>query len=115
MPRHVIIKLDYFDEKFPQYGSDEDFCLRAIERGCKAFVSRQAITYDHENLTASGKPSNNPVLWDFVSSFFLKHSGNYIGKSMRLYKRHGYPFLLPLYFFIYIAGKSYAYFIKYRF
>ena len=42
IPNDILNELDYFDETFPQYGSDTDFCFRAQDHNIGVFVSWNA-------------------------------------------------------------------------
>ena len=114
IPFQILQKLNYFDEKFPQYGSDDDFGLRAIEAGYKLMISRDLKLFEDTKLTSKGIAYNNDGIWTFITSFFNKYSINSIQKKIRFSIKHGYPILLPINIIISIIGTSYAYFIKYR-
>ena len=114
IPVRVFDEIGFFDQNFPQYGSDEDFTLRANNQGFKCYISWDAVVYDNNLLTSIGTPSNKPTMTDFIESIFYKYSVNYIPKTMKFYLKHGYPILLPIYFFIRILGLLNAFFFKYN-
>ena len=104
IPSSILKKLDYFDESFIQYGSDEDFCLRAIKAGYNAYVCWDAIVYENVRLTSKGTAYNKPSPKEFIKSLFNKYSVNSIRKNIRFYSRHGIPVLLPVYLVILFLG-----------
>jgi GT2 family glycosyltransferase len=114
IPIKILQELNYFDEKFPQYGSDDDFGLRAIENGYKVFVSRDLKIFEDTKLTSKGIAFNNDGFVVFIKSFFNKYSVNSLSKLIRFTIKHGYPVLLPLNIIIGILGTSYAYYFKYN-
>ena len=114
VPTETMLKLNLFDERFVQYGSDEDFGYRAVKTGIPTFVSWDAKVFDDEKLTSKGTARNKPQFWEFVFSFFNPHSVNSISKTMLFYWKHGIKILSPVYFLIIIAGTFYVYFWKYR-
>lgn len=114
MPYNILKELNYFDEKFPQYGSDDDFGLRAIKAGYKVLISRDLKIFENTRLTSKGAAFNKDGTITFIKSFFNKYSVNSLQKTIRYTLKHGYPILLPLNILITIIGTSYAYFFKYR-
>lgn len=114
IPFKILRALNYFDEKFPQYGSDDDFGLRAIKAGYKVLISRDLKIYENTKLTSKGAAFNKDGTRTFIKSFFNKYSVNSLQKTIRYTLKHGYPILLPVNLLITIMGTSYAYFFKYR-
>ena len=114
VPTKTMLKLNFFDERFVQYGSDEDFGHRAVKVGIPTFVSWDAKVFDDEKLTSKGTARNKPQFLEFIFSFFNPHSVNSISKTMLFYWKHGIKILSPVYFLIIIAGTFYVYFWKYR-
>lgn len=114
IPYKILKALNYFDEKFPQYGSDDDFGLRAIKAGYKVLISRDLKIYENTKLTSKGAAFNKDGTITFIKSFFNKHSVNSLQKTIRYTLKHGYSILLPVNILITIVGTSYAYFFKYR-
>ena len=67
----IIRELKYFDEKnFPQYGSDDDFCLRALEKGYPVYISWDAKVFRSMNTTSTGVAFKKASLLIFLKSFF---------------------------------------------
>jgi len=114
IPYNILKELNYFDEKFPQYGSDDDFGLRAIKAGYKVLISRDLKIFENTRLTSKGAAFNKDGTITFIKSFFNKYSVNSLQKTIRYTIKHGYAVLLPLNILITIIGTSYAYFFKYR-
>ena len=54
IPRAILNAIGYFDEKFPQYGSDTDFCYRARETGFDIFISYKALIFSEWTQTGKG-------------------------------------------------------------
>jgi GT2 family glycosyltransferase len=113
IPIKILKDLHCFDERFPQYGSDEDFCLRAIKKGYEAFISFDLVVYSHYKLTSKGTNYTKPGLIEFVKSFFNKYSVNSISKQIHFYIRHGVPVFLPFFLMIYFLASVKAYLFKY--
>lgn len=114
IPRKIAIDLNFFDPRFPQYGSDEDFCYRAIKKGYPAYICWDARVFVHDELTSRGSAFLQQGLSVFIGSFFNKYSINSISKSIRFYWKHGVKILTPFFFLIFIAGTFRAYLWKYR-
>lgn len=114
IPFNILKDLNYFDEIFPQYGSDDDFGLRAIKKGYKLFVSWDAQIFENTKLTSKGTAFNKPHFGEFVSSFFNKYSINSLRKTFIYSWRHGYKILLPLYIIFALAGTIKAWAFKYK-
>lgn len=112
IPESVLRKLNLFDEQLPQYGSDDDFCLRASRLGIPIYISYKAQVFSKDALTAIGNPARKSGLWAFSASFFNKYSPRYLPKTCTMIIRHGHVLLLPLTLFIVILGSFKAYFKK---
>lgn len=114
IPTRILLAINFFDEDFVQYGSDEDFCLRAIKKGYHAFISWDAIVYENVHLTSKGTAYNNPSFKEFYSSIWNRYSVNSVYKHIKFYMRHGTPIFLPLYLIIIIIGSLKAQIWNYR-
>lgn len=106
----ILKQLHFFDEQLPQYGSDDDFCLRASQLGFPVYISYKAKVFSKDELTAIGHPSRKASLPTFIASFFNKYSPRYLPKTYRMIIRHGNVFLFPLTMVIVIIGSFKAYF-----
>lgn len=97
IPANVFAKIGFFDEDFPQYGSDEDFSLRAAAAGIRSLISYNAIIYSNiQSTDKSSVFSNNLKISTFLISLFRTHSSNYLGKEIRFVLRHGCWWSLPI-------------------
>ena len=113
-PIRLIEKIGYYDEKLVQYGSDTDFTYRAYKAGIKTFVSYDARIFENEKLTGKGMAYNNPLLSEFIKSYFNRYSNNSIKKNIYYYFKHGNVILLPLYIGIMVLAAIRVYFFKYK-
>ncbi len=115
IPWEVGQSVNFFDEEyFPQYGSDDDFTLRVIKKGYKAFVSWNAKIFDEPSLSSKGSAITRPKFMEFIKSFFDKYSVNSIKKKINFQKRNGFKILLPITLPYFIIGTFKAYLWKYR-
>ena len=112
VPENILRRLNLFDEQLPQYGSDDDFCLRASRLGIPVYISYQARVFSKDALTAIGNPARKSGLWAFSASFFNKYSPRYLPKTCTMIIRHGHVLLLPLTLIIVIMGSFKAYLKK---
>ncbi|MGE5458726.1 MAG: glycosyltransferase family 2 protein [Methanococcaceae archaeon] len=114
IPFKTFKELNAFDEKFIQYGSDDDFCLRASKRHKKIFVCWDAGIFCKVLMTGKGTPYIRQPFLTFLSSFFSPYSKSYILKFLRIIYRYGNTFLIPVTILIVLAGTLHAYIFKYR-
>ena len=110
IPEVVFRKIGLYDEKLIQYGSDDDFILRARKAGFPVYISFNAIVYNHSSLTSIGRGFNNETLYDLTKSIFNKQSSNSICKHAYMYFKHGYKIFTPLYALITTAATYRNYF-----
>lgn len=111
----ILKDLNLLDElTYPQYGSDDDLALRAWKKGYKVYVSYCCRVFDRTTDTSKGTAFRKDSILTFFKSFFQWNSVNYIPKELSFSYRHGIKLLVPFYFFKFILGTNYAYFIKYR-
>ncbi|MBN2520482.1 MAG: glycosyltransferase family 2 protein [Bacteroidales bacterium] len=114
LPISAISKLGLFDELFPQYGSDEDYGLRAIKNGFSLFISWDAKVFENIKSTSKGAAFNEGSVYTFIKSFFNPYTVNYYMKFIRFYYRHGIKVLLPFLFVYYLFATTWAFFLKYK-
>ena len=112
IPFCVLEELHYFDEKFAQYHSDFDFCMRASKCGYFSFISWDAIIFCYVDQTASGSSFLKTPFQKFFKGFFNKHSRIYIPDNARYILRHGIKILFPITFSIFIIATFKAYFFN---
>jgi GT2 family glycosyltransferase len=96
MPVYTLRKLNYFDEAFPQYGSDTDFCLRALQQNINVYVSWDSRIFMKAERTGSGSAFVSQPFRAFLKSFLDKYSRTYVKKEMLMLWRHGSRLFLPL-------------------
>lgn len=77
IPIDTLKKLNLFEEKFKQYHSDSDFCIRAKHNNIKVYVSYSAHIFVHYKQTGKGT--------SFLKEPLLKYLKNYCDKTSRLY------------------------------
>ena len=114
IPMPVFKKTGYYDGLLVQYASDTDFSYRACKNGIKVLVSYDARVFENEQLTSKDALYNKPGFFVFIGSFFSNYSANSLQKTMRFYRKHGYPLLLPFYFCFVIFSSVWVFFNKYR-
>jgi GT2 family glycosyltransferase len=112
IPYPVLEGLNYFDEKFAQYHSDFDFCLRAKYQGYNALISWDAIIFSYVDKTAKSTSFFRTPFFEFVKGFFDKHSRIYLPDSARYIYRHGIKILFPITFVIFMLATFKAHFIN---
>ena len=96
IPMTILKKLDFLDEKFPQYGSDTDLWYRAMKIDVKTYVSYNSIVYNDWKRTGSGSPFIQQSLRSFFLNFmFNRYSSRYLGNNIRIIWRHTIKLLFP--------------------
>lgn len=114
IPVKVFHQIGLYDENLIQYGSDDEFCIRANLRNIPVFISWNALIYNHTNLTSKGSAFKKEGFITLLKSFFNKYSVNSLRKQIYLYLKYGYKSLLPFYLSIVILGTIKAYYFNYR-
>ena len=104
IPYFIVEELCYFDEKFAQYHSDSDFCLRAKKNGYQSFVSWEQIIISYIEKTAIGTSYLRTPFKLFIKGFTNKYSRIYIPDHIRYIFRHGVKPILPLTFIIFLLA-----------
>lgn len=103
IPNKILTDLNYFDEKLPQYGSDTDFCLRAIKRNVSIGISWNAVIRANIGLTRVRSESVKQSYKLFFKDLFDINSHYSLKKYIILEMRHSYKILIlfkiPLYIF----------------
>lgn len=114
IPVELFNQIGFYDEKLVQYGSDDEFCIRANLKNIPVYISWNARIYNNTLLTSKGSVFKKEGLFTLLKSFFNKYSVNSITKHSYLYLRYGYKALLPLYLIIVFLGTIKAYYFNYR-
>ncbi len=95
IPNELLTELNYFDEIFPQYGSDTDFCFRARKKGIQVFVSWNVHVKVNLKSTRIRSQSGVNSLKIKIQDLFDIHSHKSISKFLKFHGRHyGYFSLL---------------------
>lgn len=114
IPVSIFNQIGLYDEKLVQYGSDDEFCIRANLNNIPVYISWNALIYNNTQLTSKGSAFKKEGLPTLLKSFFNEYSVNSIYKQAYLYNKYGYKLLLPLYLIIVITGTIKAYYFNYR-
>lgn len=114
IPLSVIQTIGFYDENLPQYGSDDEFCIRANLSNIPVYVSWNAKVFNQTYSTSKGSAFIKSGVLTLFKSFFNKHSVNSLSKHVYLYKKYSYPILTPLYVLIVIIGTFKAYYFNYK-
>lgn len=114
IPVSIFNQIGLYDEKLVQYGSDDEFCIRANLNNIPVYISWNALIYNNTQLTSKGSAFKKEGLPTLLKSFYNKYSVNSLYKQAYLYIKYGYKLLLPLYLIIVITGTIKAYYFNYR-
>jgi len=98
IPFHVVKELNYFDEHFPQYHSDYDFCLRAAKKGYASFISHNAKMFVHIEKTSDSTSFKKISTRNFIRNLWNIYSRKHIGQNARMIWRHKGRLLFPITF-----------------
>jgi len=92
-PRKILLELDCFDRKFPQYYADADFSLRARRKGYRVLVtSRSRLFNDTE--TTGFLLREEGITWAEIKTVFISlRSAFDIGTYPRFVWRYSPPLL----------------------
>ena len=105
IPYKVLESLNFFDEKYIQYGSDDEFCLRATKHGFGVYLNSNAIVFTNPNSTNKFSPINKPSIIKYIGSWFNKRSSTYLGNSIRLHLSYGPIITIPFAIIFMLAGR----------
>jgi len=100
----IINRIGLFEAKLAQYGSDDEFCLRAGKAGYPVFISWNSIVYSHYKITGKGTSFLGQTWKQFLSSFLDPHARNYWRNNLLIFSRYGNKPLLPLTLLILLMG-----------
>jgi len=88
IPKSALTDVGLFDEKFRQYHSDSDFCLRAKKKGFNVYTYWGAKVYVHHEMTGKGTSFKKESFPSFVKNFFNDTSRLYLPAMARYKWRH---------------------------
>ena len=108
----IINKIGFFNSSLVQYGSDDEFCLRASKFGYGVYISWNSIIYSYQNLTGTGTPQLKERLSVYLKSFFNKYSRNYYKKYFYICWNYGNKLLFPFTIIIIYFGEIKSYFLN---
>lgn len=114
IPSQVFNKIGLYDENLIQYGSDDEFCMRAVLNKIPIFISWDARIYNNTFCTSKGTTFKKEGILTVLKSFFDKYSVNSLRKNSYLYFKYGYKFLLPIYLMSVILGTIKSYYFNYN-
>jgi GT2 family glycosyltransferase len=114
VPISVFNKIGIYDERLVQYGSDDEFAIRARKAGLPVYISWNARVYNHLLMTSEGTAFRKDSFWKFLKSFYNPYSVNSFKKTTYLYKKHGIKILTPIYLIYTFLGTLKAYLFKYK-
>jgi GT2 family glycosyltransferase len=114
IPVSIFDKIGMFDENLVQYGSDDEFAIRARKAGFPVYISWNARVYNNLFMTSEGTAFRKDSFMKFLRSFSNPYSVNSLKKTAYIYKKHGFKFLTPLYLIYSFLGTLKAYIFKYR-
>lgn len=109
IPAQILHEIGIWDERLPQYGSDEEFTLKAKKKGYKLYINLNAVLFVDVKLTSSFSSKSNPKLGNYIKGFFNKYSANYMFKNIYLFWKYSQKLYFPLFIVFLIFGlfKSY--------
>ena len=103
IPKSALTDVGLFDEKFRQYHSDIDFCLRAKKKGFNVYTYWGAKVYVHHEMTGKGTSFKKESFPSFVKNFFNDTSRLYLPAMSRYKWRHSPKILWPVNMVLFIG------------
>ncbi|MCB9186212.1 MAG: glycosyltransferase family 2 protein [Flavobacteriales bacterium] len=95
LPTSVIEKTGLLDEvRFPQYKSDTDLTLTAVERNIKVIIDYDLVLYNQVDLTGAGASFKKEPIVQFIRGFKGVHAHNSLICDWRFYKKHSKCFFI---------------------
>lgn len=97
IPSDVFMTIGMFDEdSFPQYAADFDFSVRAAKAGFSLLVHSENPVYSPYE---PNRPGGMAQSWgDFLKTFFIFRSSNYLPISLRYgFRHHPHKWYFPFY------------------
>lgn len=114
IPITLFKTLGYYDENLVQYGSDDEFCLRANINKIPVYISWNARVYNNTLSTSVGTVFKKEGFFVVLKSFFNPYSVNSLKKNIYLYKKYGIKLLTPFYLIYSIIGTLKSYYFNYK-
>jgi GT2 family glycosyltransferase len=114
IPVSVFSRIGLFDPKLVQYGSDDEYAIRANRAGIPVLISWNTRIYNHMMMTSEGSPHRHDSFSKYLRSFTNPYSINSLSKTVYYYKKHGIRFLLPFYIVYFVLGSLKSYLFNYR-
>ncbi len=112
IPSNILYRLNMYDEKFVQYGSDLDLGFKAIKNGYECYISWDAKVFSMIELTGKGATFIKSDFSSFIKNMFNEHSMTYLPDAFRLVWRYGPRWLFPLSCTIIVLGTFKSYFFN---
>jgi GT2 family glycosyltransferase len=97
VPKFVFHQLGLLDEKLIQYGSDDDYIMRAVKKNIPVYISLDAQVLNYSNLTSKERNVSSQSIIGFLHSFLNPYSANSLKKHWRMYTKHCISILAPFY------------------
>jgi GT2 family glycosyltransferase len=113
IPCLIFDKIGFYDEKLLQYGSDDEFVLRARKHGFSTFISWNARVYNYTYLTSESSSIKKITFWRFTANFFRPNTANSLRKDIHLYLHYGVPVFLPIYLIYSVLGSYKSHFFNF--
>lgn len=102
IPNNTLKTLNGFDNRFVQYASDDDFCLRALKKGIGVFISWDSVVISDYKNTSKNSTFLNTDFMTALKGFFNDKSAISLKKFIIYHYRHYNKVLLPLKLVYYI-------------
>lgn len=99
-PTSVFKNFGLWDEKLPQYGSDEEFIMRLRKNGVHTYISPKLKLYVNDKTTHSSSTKLKPGLSKYFRSLFNSYSPNSLKKNLYIVTKYGKWYFLP---FLYLV------------
>jgi len=102
--RRILDKIGVFESKLIQYGSDDEFCLRARKKGFGVYVCWDAVIYSHYKMTSSVTNYLKPTFRQVMKGYLNKYARNWWYKDAFIHFHYGNKFSFPVTMFILFLG-----------
>ncbi|MES2284309.1 MAG: glycosyltransferase [Bacteroidota bacterium] len=96
LPKTLLDDIGLFDERFPQYGSDDEIVLRARKKGYTSYICLDALLYSHWKETGYGDLRLNPSIGEVIKGMFNEYSILHLRKNSRLVAMYAHPVIVPI-------------------